>query len=58
MLGIDSIIGSLDFNKHADFNVFKLNKNQKALTDFKYNTKPCAVFILGKQIAKDGEIIF
>ena len=57
MLKIDNIIGSLDFNKHADFNIFKLDKNQKSPADLKYNTKPSAVYILGHQVVKDGEII-
>ena len=56
MLGTDYITGSLDFNKHADFNVFKLDKKQKSLTDLRYNLKPYAVYILGNQVAKDGEI--
>ena len=57
MLGTDDITGSLDINKHADFNVFKLDKKQKSLTDLRYNLKPYAVYILGNQVAKDGEII-
>ena len=55
ILGINDIIGSLEYNKHADFNVFKLDKKQKLLTDLRYNLKPDAVFILGNLIAKDGE---
>ena len=57
ILGIGNITGSLDYNKHADFNVFKLSKKEKSVTDLRYNVKPSAVYILGHQIAKDGELI-
>lgn len=58
ILGIDNIIGSLEYNKHADFNVFKLDKKQKLLTDLRYNIMPNAVYILGNLITKDGELKF
>ena len=56
ILGISGITGSLDYNKHADFNVFKLNKKQKSPNDLRYNLTPEAVYILGRQIVKNGEI--
>ena len=56
MLKTENITGSLDYNKHADFNVFKLEKKQKLITDLQYIKKPYAIYILGRQVVKDGEI--
>ena len=57
ILGIDNLIGSLDFNKHADFNVFKLEKKQKSLSDIKSDFKPNYVYILGQKVVQNGEIV-
>ena len=57
ILGVDKIIGSLDFNKHADFNVFELGKKQKDYTDLRYNLTPKYVYIKGKKVVENGEIV-
>ena len=57
ILGVENIIGSLEYNKHADFNVFKLNKKEKLITDLHNNIKPSATYILGHKIVQDGELI-
>ena len=56
MLKTENITGSLDYNKHADFNVFKLEKKQKLITDLQYIKKPYAIYILCRLVVKDGEI--
>lgn len=56
ILGIDKTTGSLEFNKHADFNVFELGKKQKNFTDIRYNTIPKFVYIMGQKVAQNGEI--
>ena len=56
MLVIDDITGSLDVGKHADFNVFKLNKKQ-TLDEFKNFATPNDVYIHGKLIVKEQKLI-
>lgn len=58
LLKIDKLTGSLETNKSADFNVFKLDKKQKDITALRYNTKPEFVFVNGECIAKNGEVTF
>lgn len=55
ILGVNDIIGSIEVGKHADFNVFNLNKKQ-SYNDLKEILKPSKVFIKGENIVDDGII--
>ena len=58
MLGLSKITGSLELNKHADFNVFILDKKQKSPKDIMQKLQPDKVYILGRRIVNNGEIDF
>lgn len=53
ILRLNNIIGSLEVDKDADFNVFKLEENEdyKALLN---KEKPDYVYINGRKVVKDG----
>ena len=55
ILNVNKTTGSLEPDKDADFNVFKLGKKQNLLTDLKYNN-PTEVYISGQQVVKNGNI--
>ena len=56
ILNISKTTGSLEPDKDADFNVFKLDKKQNMITDLRYNCNPTDVFISGQNIVKNGNI--
>ena len=55
ILKISDFTGSLEVGKHADFNVFKLDKKQ-TLDDLKEFTSPDDTYVNGEMIVKDKEI--
>jgi len=55
ILRLNNIIGSLEIDKDADFNIFKLNENEdyKALLN---KERPDFVYINGKRVVKAGKL--
>ena len=55
ILRLNNVIGSLEADKDADFNVFELDENEdyKALLD---KQKPSHVYINGRRVVKRGEL--
>ncbi len=55
ILRLNNIIGSLEADKDADFNVFKLNDNEdyNSILDKSY---PDFVYISGKKVVKEGKL--
>ena len=58
ILGIEKTTGSLESGKDADFNVFKLDKKEKLLTDIRYHKVPNDVYIKGNMAVYNKETVF
>lgn len=55
ILRLDNIIGTLEPNKDADFNIFKLNQNE-TWNDIINKTRPDYVYIKGRKAVSDGKL--
>ena len=55
ILRVDNITGSLEKDKHADFNVFKLTKKQ-TYNDLREIKFPADVYIMGHRVVNKGEM--